>query len=138
MTGKKAEESALQYIRGAVARGQWSLFCFNQYVPDMVGGSCPAGSGCPCGLICSACPSILTWEASCGRRPNGFYVSDLCPHNTGWCSPQLEKRQRPSPIQVAATLGAVSSGAFGTHQRVTLARVPQLPPQQLPIGRGSL
>ena len=45
---------------------------------------------------------------------------------------------RPSPIQVAATLGAVSSGPFATHQRVTLARVPKLPPQQLPVGRGSL
>ena len=34
--------------------------------------------------------------------------------------------------------GTVSSGAFGTHQRVTLARVPQLLPQHLPGGRGSL
>ena len=56
VTGKKAEESALQYIREAVARGQWFLFCFNQYVPDMVDGICLVGGGCPCGLICSACP----------------------------------------------------------------------------------
>ena len=34
--------------------------------------------------------------------------------------------------------GAVSSGAFGTHQRVTLARVPLLLPQHLPVRRGSL
>ena len=34
--------------------------------------------------------------------------------------------------------GSVSSGAFGTHQRVTLARVPQLFPQHLPVHRGSL
>ena len=34
--------------------------------------------------------------------------------------------------------GALSSGAFGTHQRVTLARVPQLLPQYLPVCRGSL
>ena len=34
--------------------------------------------------------------------------------------------------------GSVSSAAFGTHQRVTLARVPQLLPQHLPGGRGSL
>ena len=34
--------------------------------------------------------------------------------------------------------GAVNSGAFGTHQRVTLARVPQLLPQHLPVCRGSL
>ena len=32
--------------------------------------------------------------------------------------------------------GSVGSGAFGTHQRVTLARIPQLPPQHLPLGRG--
>ena len=34
--------------------------------------------------------------------------------------------------------GAVSSGAFGTHQRVTLARVPQLLPQHFPVCRGSI
>ena len=34
--------------------------------------------------------------------------------------------------------GIVSSGAFGTHQRVTMARVPQLLPQHLPIGKESL
>ena len=34
--------------------------------------------------------------------------------------------------------GTVSSGAFGTYQRVTLARVPQLLPWHLPVGRGSL
>ena len=33
-------------------------------------------------------------------------------------------------------LGSVSSGAFGTHQRVTLARITQLLPQHLPLGRG--
>ena len=42
-------------------------------------------------------PPILTWESFCDRCPNGFYVSDLCPHNTGWYSPQLEKRQRRDP-----------------------------------------
>ena len=47
-------------------------------------------------------------------------------------------KERPSPIQVTDTLGAVSSGAFGTHQRVTLASSPQLPPEKLPVGRGSL
>ena len=87
-------------------------------------------------------PPILTWEPFCGRSPNGFYVSDLCPQNIGWHSPHLpkkkKKKERPSPIQVADTLGAVSSGAFGTHQRVTLASIPQLPPEQLPFGWGSL
>ena len=87
-------------------------------------------------------PPILTWESFCGKSPNGFYVSDLCPQNIGWHSPHLpkkkKKKERPSPIQVADTLGAVSSGAFGTHQRVTLASIPQLPPEQLPFGWGSL
>ena len=46
-TGKKAEESAVEYIREAVARWQWSLFCLNYYVPDTVDGSCHAGGGCP-------------------------------------------------------------------------------------------
>ena len=34
--------------------------------------------------------------------------------------------------------GSVNSGAFGTHQRVTLARVPQLLPLHLSLHRGSL
>ena len=34
--------------------------------------------------------------------------------------------------------GAVSSGAFRTHQRVTPARVPQLLPQHFPVCRGSI
>ena len=89
-------------------------------------------------------PPILTWESFCGKSPNGFYVSDLRPQNIGWHSNHLQKKkkkkkkERPSPIQVADTLGAVSSGAFGTHQRVTLASIPQLPPEQLPFGWGSL
>ena len=40
------------------------------------------------------------------------------------------------PIQEAATLGAVSSGAFGTHQRVTLTSVTQLPPSSCPLEEG--
>ena len=42
-------------------------------------------------------PPILTWESSCGGRPNVFYVSDLCPHNIGWHSPHLQKRKRRDP-----------------------------------------
>ena len=42
VTGKKAEESTLQYIREAVAWEQRSLFCFNHYVPNMVDRSCLA------------------------------------------------------------------------------------------------
>ena len=34
--------------------------------------------------------------------------------------------------------GTVNSGAFATHQRVTLARDPQLLPQHLTVSRGSL
>ena len=34
--------------------------------------------------------------------------------------------------------GTVSSGAFGTHQRVTLARASQWLQLHLPVGRGSL
>ena len=42
VTGKKAEASAEQYIREAVAWEECSLFCFNHYEPDMVDGSCLA------------------------------------------------------------------------------------------------
>ena len=38
----------------------------------------------------------------------------------------------------ASYWGTVSSGAFGTHHRVSLARVPQLLPQHLTVRRGSL
>ena len=44
-------------------------------------------------------PPNLTWESFCGRHPNGFYVSVLCPHNIGWHSPQSEKTQRRDPHQ---------------------------------------
>ena len=84
-------------------------------------------------------PLILTRESSCGRRPNGFSVPDLCPHNIGWPSPQLERRQKETFTHSGSSCwDAVSSGAFEIHQGVTLARVPQLLPQHLPIGRGSL
>ena len=33
-------------------------------------------------------------------------------------------------------MGAVSSGAFGTHQRVTLTSVTQLPPSSCPLEEG--
>ena len=57
VTGEKAEESALQCYGGGGGQGNGlSLFCFNHYVPDTVHGSCLAGSGCPCGLICSVSP----------------------------------------------------------------------------------
>ena len=56
VTGKKAEEFALQSYREVVAKGRWSLFCFNHYVPYMVHRSCLAGGVWPCGLIHSMSP----------------------------------------------------------------------------------
>ena len=49
-------------IGEAVVRRQLSLFCFNHCVPDTVHGSCPAGGGCPCGLIHSV--SLLSSHGS--------------------------------------------------------------------------
>ena len=56
VTGKKAEESALQYIQEAVARGQWFLFastsmCLTWWMEVVL-----LGGECPYGLICSVCP----------------------------------------------------------------------------------
>ena len=91
-TGKKAEESALQYIWKAVARGQRSVLL----QPDTVDRSYLAGGRCPSGLIRSVCPRSTHGSLS-GRRPNAFYVSVLCPHNIGWHSPQSEKTKRRDP-----------------------------------------
>ena len=54
--GRRLRNLPYNPIGEAVARGQWSLFCFNHYVPDTVHGSCLAGGGCPCGLIHSMSP----------------------------------------------------------------------------------
>ena len=66
VTGKKAEESAEQHIREAVAWEERSLFCFNHYEPDMVDESCLAAGGCPCGLIHSVHPhpymEVFLWQ----------------------------------------------------------------------------
>ena len=143
VTGKKAEASAEQYIREVVAWEECFLFCFNHYEPDMVDGSCLAAGGCPCGLILSVCPPSSHGSLSVARALMAFTCL-ICAHRilVGivliWKKKKKKKKERPSPIQVADTLGAVSSGAFGTHQRVTLASIPQLPPEQLPFGWGSL
>ena len=54
-----------------------------------------------------------------------------------------EDKGETLPQSGSSYWGAVSSGAFGTHQRVTLARVPwtevpQLLSQHSPVHRGSL
>ena len=56
VTGKKAEESAFNPIGEAVARGQWPLFSFNHYVPNMAHRNYLAAGGCPCGRIHSVSP----------------------------------------------------------------------------------
>ena len=48
--------SPVQNLPLAMAKGWWSLFCFNHHVPDTVHGSCRAGGRCPWGLICSVSP----------------------------------------------------------------------------------
>ena len=94
------------------------LFCFNHYVPDTVHGSCLAGGRCPWGLMPFKCLShahtilaglVLSWKEDKGET--------LTPPGSSYW-------------------GAVSSGAFATHQRVTLARVPQLLPQHLLLAEG--
>ena len=117
----------------AVARGKWSVLLQHWHGVQKL--SCQGQM--PLWPDPFRVPLILTRESSCGRRPNGFSVPDLCPHNIGLPSPQLERswKARPSAIQTAAT---GESGAFGTQQRVTLARVPQFLPQHLPVLRGSL
>ena len=71
-----------------------------------------------------------------GGSGQGMMVSVL---NISWPSPQLERRQRRDPHPFGwQLLGLSELWAFGTHQRVTLARVPQLLPQHLPVHRGSL
>ena len=80
---------------------------------------------------------ILTWESSRGRHPNGFMCL-TCAHTilVGLVLSWKEvERQDPHPFRQQLL---VSSGAFRTQQRVTLARVPQLLPQHLPVSRGSL
>ena len=79
VTGKKAEASAEQYIREAVAWEECSLFCFNHYEPDMVDGSCLAAGGCPCGLILSVCPPSSHGSLSVARALMAFTCL-ICAH----------------------------------------------------------
>ena len=139
VTGKKAEESALQYIWEVVAQGQWSLFCFNHYRPDVVHGSCLAGGGYHCGLICSMSPLSSHGSLHVAGALMAFKCL-TCAHTIlvdlvlSW----KEDTGETLTCSGGSYWAAVSSGAFETHQRVTLARVPQLLPQHLPVCRGSL
>ena len=132
VTGKKAEESALQYIQEGVARGQWSLFCFNHYVTDMVDRNCLAGGGCPCGLIHSVFPLSSHGNLSVAGALMGFMCLP-CAHTILIGIVLTCKKDKGETLTHSS-----GSEAFETHQRVTLARVPQLLPQHLPVRRGSL
>ena len=137
VTGKKAEEFALQSYRGG--GGQGTL------VSVLLQSLCASRSAQK--LSCCGhmtlwpdpfhVPLILTWESSRGRHPNGFMCL-TCAHTilVGLVLSWKEvERQDPHPFRQQLL---VSSGAFRTQQRVTLARVPQLLPQHLPVSRGSL
>ena len=83
-------------IGEVVARGQWSLFSFNHYVPDTAHGNCLAAGGCPCGRIRSVSP--LSSHGS--LHVAGALMAFKClthAHNIGWPSPQLERRKRRDP-----------------------------------------
>ena len=119
--------------------GQWSLFCFNHYVPDMVHESCLTGGGCPCGLIHSMSP--LSSHGS--LHVAGALMAFKCLTHAhtilvGLVLSWKEDKGETLSHSGSSYWGSVNSGAFGTHQRVTLARVPQLLPQHLSLYRGSL
>ena len=119
----KAEESALNPIREAVARGQWSLFCFNHFVPDTVHRSCLAGGGCPCGLIYSM--SLLTSQGS--LHVAGALMAFKCLTHAhtilvGLVLSWKEDKRETLTRSGSSYWGTVSSGAFGTYQRVTLGQ----------------
>ena len=130
VTGKKAEESALQYIQEGVARGQWSLFCFNHYVTDMVDRNCLAGGGCPCGLIHSVSPLSSHGNLSVAGALMGFMCLP-CAHTILIGIVLTCKKDKGETLTHSS-----GSEAFATHQRVTLARVPQLLPQHLFLAEG--
>ena len=121
-----------------MARVQWPLFCFSHYVPDTV-HSCLAAGGCPCGLIRSV--SLLSSHGSLHVEGALMVFKCLTRAHTilvGLAHSWKEEKGETLTHLGSSYWGALSSGAFGTHQRVTLARVPQLLPQYLPVCRGSL
>ena len=101
VTGKKAEASAEQYIREAVAWEECSLFCFNHYEPDMVDGSCLAAGGCPCGLILSVCPPSSHGSLSVAGALMAFTCL-ICAHRilvgiVLICKKKKKKKERRDP-----------------------------------------
>ena len=122
-----------------MASGQQSLFCFNHDVPDMMHGSCLAGCGCPCGLIHSVSP--LSSHGS--LHVAGALMAFKCLTHVhtilvGLVLSWKEDKGETLSHSGGSYWGSVNSGAFGTHQRVTLPRVSQLLPQHLSLYRGSL
>ena len=103
VTGKKAEEFALQSYRGG--GGQGTL------VSVLLQSLCASHSAQK--LSCCGhmtlwpdpfhVPLILTWESSRGRHPNGFMCL-TCAYTilVGLVLSWKEDKKRPSPIQAAA------------------------------------
>ena len=115
-----------------MARGQWSLFCFNHYVPDTVHGSCLTGGGCPCALIHSASPLSSHRSLHAAGALMAFkYLARAHTILVGLVLSWKEDKGETLSRSGSSYWGSVNSGAFGTHQRVTLARVPQLLPWPL-------
>lgn len=105
-----------------MTRGQWALLCVNHCEPDTVHGSCLAVGGGPCGLICSVCPL-----SSHGSLHVAFKCL-TCAHTilVGLVLSWKEDKGKTLTRSGSSYWGAAGSGPFGTHQRITLARVPQL------------
>ena len=139
VTGKKAEESAVQYIREAVAWEQWSLICFNLYEPNMVDGSCLAAGGCPCGLILSVCPPSSHGSLSVARALMAFTCL-ICAHRilvgiVLTCKKDKGEtltHSRGSYFGRSEQWGFWNTPEGNPHQRNSVAT------KQLPVGRGSL
>ena len=139
VTGKKAEESAEQYIWEAVAWEQWSLFCFNLYEPNMVDGSCLAAGGCPCGLILSVCPPSSHGSLSVAGALMAFTCL-ICAHRilvgiVLTCKKDKGEtltHSRGSYFGRSEQWGFWNTPEGNPHQRNSVAT------KQLPVGRGSL
>ena len=139
LQGRRLRNPLYNPIGEVVARRQWSLFCFNHYVTDTVHGSCLAGGICACDLIHSMPPlsshrslhlagALMAFK--CLTRAHTILVGLVL----SW---QEDKGETLTCLG-SSYWGTVSSGAFGTHQRVTMGRVPQLLPQHSPVGKQPL
>ena len=139
VTGKKAEESALQSYRGGGGQGTMVSALLQPRCSWPGARKLSCWGQCPCGLICSVSPlsshrslhvagALMTFK--CLTHAHTILVGLVL----SW---KEDKGETLTPSG-SSYWGAVSSGAFGTHPRVILARVPQLLPQHLPVRRGSL